>query len=410
MVSRTNTLLLGLATLLIAGPAAYAGEMAVPENVTSLASPEADAKGLPLGGFRAYPRLSVQGGYDSNILASDTGTIEAGRLTLLPSVAVESQWSRHSLSFAGFLESRLYPDESDEDYLDWGFGSKGRLDIQEGTNIGGSVNFQNLTEDRNGIDAPSAAPDPSQYDQFDVNAVLNHSFDQLTGSLGVSYTDLDYSTNNQSYRDREVLGGVAQLGYAFSPGYSAFVRAGINDRDYANRDTQTAGNPFKDSTGYRIVGGISSELTDLIAGEINVGYLDQDYDSAAYEDVDGLSFGASLIWSATPLTSVTVSVARDVVDSTSGGAGGILYTTAGFGVEHALTDDIGVSGDFEYYDGDYKGISRSDDGIRLSAGVSYILSRRVHLDLRYRFDNRDSSQAGQDFDRSQLDLGVEFQF
>ena len=141
-----------------------------------------------------------------------------------------------------------------------------------------------------------------------------------------------------------------------------------------------------------------------------MGYLDQDYDSAVYKDVDGLSFGASLIWSATPLTSVTVSVARDVVDSTTGGAGGILYTTAGFGVEHALTDDIGVSGDFEYYDGDYKGISRSDDGIRLSAGVSYILSRRVHLDLRYRFDNRDSSQAGQDFDRSQIDLGVEFQF
>ena len=408
MVPRTNTLLLGLATLLLVGPAAYAQEMSIPENVTSLARPEADAVGLPLGGFRAYPKLSIQGGYDSNILASDSNTTEAGRVILLPSVLVESQWSRHSLSFAGFLESRL-GGESDEDYVDWGFGSKGQLDVQESTNIGSSINYQNLTEDRNGINAPST-PDPTDYDQFDVNAVLNHSFDQLTGSLGGSYTDLDYGSNNQNYRDREIVRGVAQLGYGFSPGYSAFVRAGINDREYANRDTQTLGNPFKDSTGYRIVGGISSELTDLIAGEISVGYLEQDYDSSLYNDVSDLTFGASLSWSATALTSVTVSVDREVVDSTTGGAGGILYTTAGFGLEHALTDDIELSGDFEYYDGDYKGISRSDDGIRVSAGASYVLNRWVHLDLRYRLDNRNSNQAGQDFDRHQIDLGVEFQF
>ena len=410
MTSRTHPLLIALVGVLLVGPAAYAQEMPIPENVTSASRPEADAVGLPLGGFRAYPKLLLLGGYDSNILASDSSTIEAGRMTILPSLLIQSQWAQHSLSFATFLKSRLYPGESKEDYLDWGFGSKGHLDIRESTNLGGSINYQRLTEDRSGIDVVTAAPDPSNYGQFDVNAVFNHTIDQLTGSASVSYTDLDYRTDNQSFRDRGLVRGSAQLGYAFSPGYSAFVRGEINDRDYENRITTTAGNSvYQDSLGYRIVGGISSQLTDLIAGEVNIGYIAQNYDASDFKDVSNVTFGANLTWFATRLTTVTLKAGRDVVDATSGGAGAIVFTTAGFGIEHDLTDDIELGVDFEYYNGDYEGESREDDGFRVSPGFTYIINRFVHLDVRYRFDNRDSNLAGQDFDRHQIDIGFEFQ-
>ena len=407
MTPRTHPLLIALAGLLLVGPAAYAQEMPIPENVTSASRPEADAVGLPLGGFRAYPKLLVLGGYDSNILASDSSTIEAGRTTILPSLLIQSQWAQHSLSFATFLKSRLYPGESQEDYLDWGFGSKGHLDIRESTNLGGSINYQRLTEDRSGIDVVTAAPDPSNYGQFDVNAVFNHTIDQLTGSAAVSYTNLKYRTDDQSFRDRGLVRGTAQLGYVFSPGYSAFVRGVINDRDYEHIDP-IAG-VYQDSLGYRIVGGISSQLTDLIAGEVNVGYMAQNYDASVFKDVSTVTFGANLTWFATRLTTVTLKVGRDVVDATTGTTGAILYTTAGFGIEHDFTDDIELRTDFEYYNGDYEGISREDDGFRVSPGFSYIINRFVHLDVRYRFDNRDSNLAGQDFDRHQVDLGFEFQ-
>ena len=61
------------------------------------------------------------------------------------------------------------------------------------------------------------------------------------------------------------------------------------------------------------------------------------------------------------------------------------------------------------YLGDYEGISREDDGFRASAEVQYRLNRFLHVNLRYKFDSRRSNVSGQDFNRSRIDLGVEFQ-
>ena len=402
-------ILLGLLALVLLVPVASAQEMPIPENVTQLADPNLNAEGLPLGSFRLYPKLLILGGYDTNILATENSTIEAGRTTVLPSVLVESQWSRHELSFATFLESRLYPYESQENYLDWGFGSKGRLDIKDTTNLGGSINYQRLTEDRSGIDALTQAPDPSQYGQFDVNAVFNHTFDQLTASLGASYTNLDYLEDNQSFRNRGLTRGTARLGYIFSPGYSVFAQGTVNNRDYFNRDTRIAGNPYQDSTGYDIGAGISSTLTNLITGELWVGYLEQYYTSSVFKDVKGVSFGANVTWFATPLTTVNIHGGREVVDATTGTAGGIFYSTAGLDIEHDVLDDLVLNAGFEYYNGDYIGISRDDDGWRVNAGVLYMLNRYVGVEVNYTYDNRDSNVAGQSFDRNQVDFGFEFQ-
>ena len=400
---------LGLLTLVLLVPVASAQEMPIPENVTQLADPNLNAEGLPVGSFRLYPKLLILGGYDTNILATENSTIEAGRTTVLPSVLFESQWSRHELSFATFLKSRLYPYESQENYLDWGFGSKGRLDIKDTTNLGGSINYQRLTEDRSGIDVVTAAPDPSQYGQFDVNAVFNHTFDQLTASLAASYTNLDYLDDDQSFRDRGLTRGEARLGYIFSPGYSVFAQGTVNNRDYSNRDTRIAGNPYQDSTGFNVAGGISSTLTNLITGEFWVGYLEQYYTSSIFKNVKGVSFGADITWFATALTTVNIHGGREVVDATTGTAGGIFYSTAGLDIQHDVLDDLVLNAGFEYYNGDYIGYTRDDDGWRVNAGILYMLNRYIGVEVNYTYDNRDSNEAGQSFDRNQVDFGFEFQ-
>ncbi len=170
------------------------------------------------------------------------------------------------------------------------------------------------------------------------------------------------------------------------------------------------GNPSQDSDGYNVAVGVASKITNLVSGEAYIGYLDQDYDSAVFKDVSGVSFGVDLKWEATKLTTVTVTASREVADSTTPGAGGILYSIGGFGVSHALTPDVSLKGDFEYYDANYEGIARDDDGYRASAGVDYTLSRTVHLDLVYNFDDRDSNVAGQSYTRNQVTLGVLLQY
>ena len=150
-------------------------------------------------------------------------------------------------------------------------------------------------------------------------------------------------------------------------------------------------------------------ITNLVAGELWVGYLDQMYFSNSFKDVSGVSFGANIDWFATAMTTVTLYGGREVVDSTTGEAGGIFFSTAGIGVEHFFLDDLILSADIGYYNGDYIGDPRDDDGLRADAGIRYLLNQYVTLEALYRFDNRYSNLPGQDFDRHQVDFGFVFQ-
>ena len=407
-VGTLRSILFAVVAAALIAPAAGAQELELPYGVTDRVAPESDAAGSKFGGFTAYPKLNVSAGYDDNILAQEGSLAkDDGRFKVEPSLAYESDWSRNKLSIGGFVGGDLYADYTSQDSLNWGVGGAGQLDVLESSNVQGSVGYQQLTEVRGGI-ISTVTPAPVLYDLLQAGLVGNHRLDQLNLAVSAQFDQYDYDEASQKYRNRDIWQATAQAGFEFSPGYSGFVRGVFNNRDFEN--LQTLGGPSQDSDGYNVAVGVSSEITNLISGEAYVGYLDQSYDSPAFKDVSGVSFGANLKWEATKLTSVTVTASREVADSTTPGAGGILYSIGGFGVSHELTPAISLKGDFEYYDANYEGIARDDSGYRASAGVDYTLSRMDHLDLTYNFDDRDSNVAGQSYTRNQVTLGVLLQY
>ncbi|MDG2333398.1 MAG: outer membrane beta-barrel protein [Myxococcota bacterium] len=408
-VGTLRSILFAVVAAALIAPAAGAQELELPYGVTDRVAPESDAAGAKFGGFTAYPKLNVSAGYDDNILAQEGSLAkDDGRFKVEPSLAYESDWSRNKLSIGGFVGGDLYADYTSQDSLNWGVGGAGQLDVLESSNVQGSVGYQQLTEARGGI-ISTTTPDPVLYDLLQAGLVGNHRLDQLNLAVSAQFDQYDYDDDSQKYRNRDIWQATAQAGFEFSPGYSGFVRGTFNNRDFENPSI-TSGNPSQDSDGYNVAVGVSSEITNLISGEAYVGYLDQSYDSAAFKDVSGVSFGANLKWEATKLTSVTVTASREVADSTIPGAGGVLYSIGGFGVSHELTPAISLKGDFAYYDANYEGLPRDDTGYRASAGIDYTLSRMVHLDLTYNFDDRDSNVAGQSYTRNQVTLGVLLQY
>ena len=404
-----------LAAALIA-PVVGAQELELPYGVTDRVAPESDAAGAKFGGFTAYPKLDVSAGYDSNILAQqDSLAKDDGRFKVVPSLAYESDWSKNKLSLGGFVGGDLYAEYTSQDSLNWGVGGAGQLDVLESSNVEGSVGYQRLTEVRGGITS-ATVPDPVLYNLLQAGLVGNHRIDQLNLAVSAQFDQYDYDTASQKYRNRNIWQATAQAGFEFSPGYSGFVRGVFNNRDFENPSI-TVGNPSQDSDGYNVAVGVSSEITNLISGEAYVGYLDQNYDSPSFKDVSGVSFGANLKWEATKLTSVMVTASREVADSTTPGTGGILYSVAGFGVSHELTPKVALNADFAYYNGNYEGSpnGRKDDGYRASARIDYKLSRMIHLDLAYNFDDRDSkistgANPSQSYTRNQVTLGVLLQY
>ena len=385
------------------------------QSVMDRARPEYDAAGIRLGSFVGYPAFGVSIGYDENILAEGSSEQNDTLLLLDPSLLLESDWSRHSLSLAARSSSALYKDESDEERTDWGVAANGRLDLLESTALNTSLSFQNLTEDRGAIDAIQIVRKPTEYDQIDVIGSLTHRFNRLSVSIGGGYTKLDYEdsprigggTVDQDFRDRVIVTSIGELAYAFAPGFDVFARGTLNDRDY-DKSPLVPGSE-RDSDGYELVGGISSGISNLVVGELHVGYLDQDYDGSAFRDVDGFSFGLDLEWSVTELTAIRATASRSVVDATTAGAGGILSSEAGIGVDHELRRNLLLSGDLSYSEGDFKGVDREDRLRSATLELKYLLNRNVHLHLRYRFDDRDSDAANLDYHRNRLTLGVQFQ-
>ena len=395
-----------LAAPLLAVSAASAQEMNLPSGVTERVAPEDDALGMKLGGFTAYPKLGVSGGYDSNVYAQPDALAKSdGVFVIDPSLAFDSNWSRNKLSLGGFFSQSLQTTYTQEDNAEWGVGGSGQLDVLEASNIKSSLGYQRLTEPRGGINPNLAIPDPIQYDLLQWGLVGNHRLNQLTLSAAVDFDMFDYDSTNQEYRNRDLWVFTGQGGYTFSPGYSGFVRGEFNNRNFEN----TRNGNDQDSQGYNVAVGIASEITNLISGEAYIGYLDQDYESAAYTNVSGVSFGVDLAWEATKLTTVSLTASRDVADSVIPGAGGILYSIYGFGVNHELMPEVLLKGDFSYYNANYEGSTRDDDGYRASVGADYRLSRMVHLDLLYSFDDRDSNVVGQDYSRHQVTFGVRLQ-
>jgi hypothetical protein len=380
-----------------------------------------DAQGIRLSSFLAFPSLEFSLRRDDNVFATDSDEVKDEQWIYRPSLLVQSTWSRHFLSLAVDSEITRYNDESDEEHTDWGAVAEGRLDISRTSRLGGKLSFQNRTEDRAALEAIPTLRKPTEYEEFAAQASLRKRINRLHFGLGGGFTRLDYEdgssvgggTVDADFRDREMLRSVAELGYSLTQNreagsnYRVFVRGSVNARRYDKSPPDVVFE--RDSDGYDLVLGLASPLTNLLHGEIFMGYMKQSYDDGAFRDVNGMSFGFDLEWSPTRLTTVRLSGARKIVDSTTPGAGGILTTQAGIGLDHELRRNLLLRGEFFFTNGDFKGIRREDDVTSASFGVRYLVSRRVHIDIEYRFDDRDSDVSSLDYSRNRITIGIRLQ-
>ena len=376
------------------------------ESVSERDRPEYDPVGLRVGSFFINPSLALTEAYDDNVRAANTSTVEDFVTTINPHVTVSSNWSRHELIIEGDLESKIFAEESNENFTNWSGEARGRVDITQNTDVTGSATFAQLHEDRGASNAAAAANEPTEYSRADVTLAVNQRFNRLSVSVGGSFTDLDYDDVaaigggliDNDFRDREIYQGLVRLGYEVSPATNVFVQGTYNDRDYDQAPPVVGLN--RDSSGYEIVVGSQFDLTGVTTGEVFVGYQEQDYDSAVLPTVDGISYGAEVRWYATSITTVTAYAASTVEEAVTAGASGFLRQTGELAVEHELLRNVIASGAVVYRNEDYEGIARNDDYIQLNLGADYLINRNFTVGFDYDFVQRDSSVPGIDFDRN----------
>lgn len=390
-------------------------------NVAVLSRPHEgyDAKGLPLGGFRLFPKVAVTAEHNDNIYALPTNEVSDTVWRVQPELNLVSNWSRHSLNlFARGTLSR-YSDFGTEDSDDYSFGGSGKLDITRKSNITASADYNRLTEPRTSPSAPANAAEPTRYDLTNATIAGEQEFNRLKLSGSYGHQKYDYedvpriglaTTIDQDYRDKTVQTLMGRADYAVSPDTALFLEVTGNRRNFRQEAPTVALD--RDSDGVQALVGANFELGSVTRGEIGVGYISQKYDSAAVSDISGVGARAQVEWFPTQITTVTVTGSRSVGDSVAAGSAGYMTTAVGATIDHELMRNVIISANATYGKDDYENIDRKDKRVNAGVSATYLLNHNVGVTVAYSYADTSSSgaQIGAEFTVNKVGATLTLQF
>lgn len=386
-------------------------------NVSVLDRPrrEYDAPGFREGPFIVRPSVELGLEYDTNIFSTGSNDESDFIAIFSPEVELESTWSRHKVMADAMVERRQYFDFSDESVWNGSLGAGGRLDIQRGFYAEAGVRRSRMTEDRSSAAVLVAAAEPVRFDTSSVFAGLVRESGRIRLEGRVEFDAFDFDdvplngggVGDQDFRDRDEVRFVARADAAVTPDTSLFGRLTINDRDYDLAPPLAVLD--RSSSGHTVDAGADFDIGGLARGEVALGYTEQEYNSAAIPNVDGLSVNAAVEWFPTPLTTVTLGAKRGIEDSAIPGSGAFVATSASAQVDHELLRNLIFTGRVNFGDDEYEGIDRTDERFEVLASAVYLANRNVGFRASVsRLDEQSSGAASRaDFDETKVMFSVE---
>lgn len=396
-------------------PAVAAQDSDQVQSVYEKYRPDFSAPGVRSGGFLFYPSVAVDGEFNGNIYKTDdasTPNVNDFIAIIKPSFNLVSDWNNNYFALNAGAKVGRYTDNSTENYEDINIGASGRIDMTRGTNIFADLSFSDAHEDRGSPDTASNQAEQTTYSTLTVKGGFKRDEGLMSFAVDGSYVKANYDDAalngggflNNDDRDRETVQGSVRLGYDLNDDFEAFVKFTTTKVTYV--DSQQDGGPLRDNDGWDVVAGTSFDVGGKSVGEFYVGYVKRDFDGATLRKAGNISdvkFGASLLWSATELTSVRVAVDRSVTETTvtalnSGRpASGILATLYSVRMEHELRRNVLLNVNGSYTNMDYQNIGRVDYMTKVGAGMRYMFNRNFSLNADYSYDQRETGVVNQDY-------------
>ena len=387
-------------------------------SVTQRPRPGYEALGIRAGSFLVYPKLTADVAHEDNIFFQATDEQSDTIYSLRPSLEAVSQWSRHQLRATAQGNVYKYDKFDEEDNSTYALSARGRIDVLRNTaiNIGGG--FEHLVEARYSPTVQQLATDPVEFERAYASLGGSREVNRLRLSGELRYDDWSYDDTrmgatpvDQSYRDHETTEGQIRLDYALSPALAVYVFGSANDRKYGN-DPVNPVDVDRSSQGWEAAIGADFELTDLTRGQLQVGYLTQEYDDPSVGDASGLAVRGRVEWFPTQLATVTVTAERVVDDTGVIGAAGTLSARVSAQLDYELLRNVIVTGRVNWAEDEYSGLDRTDTYTAAMLGVNYLITRNVGVFGQYNFQTRDSKglQPGVEFDANRIQIGLVLQY
>ncbi|TCR59305.1 outer membrane beta-barrel protein [Bosea sp. BK604] len=372
--------------------------------------------GLRLGSLTVNSAITNSLGYDTNPqrAAGPTKGSYFGRYE--GDLNVQSDWNVHELKGklrGGYSQYFTQHDASRPD-------AEGGLDLR----LDASRDTRILLESRMKLDTQRpGSPDltaavtgrPLTY-AYGGSAGVTHDINRLQVNLRGSVDRYDYAnaelsngaTLSQADRNQTQYELRLRTAYELTPGFKPFVEGEIDTRQY-DQKVDSSGY-MRSSNGIGASIGSSFEISRQLTGEFSIGFQDRKYEDPRLKNLRGPVGNAAILWTPTPLTTVTLRGTAELGDTTIAGSSGTTTQRINLEVAHALRRNLTVTGITTFSRTNYEGQDLREDFTSLGVRLEYKLTRTFAIRAGFTHERLTSTQPGNDYTANVSQVGLRVQF
>jgi hypothetical protein len=368
------------------------------------------APGIKLGGIALFPELGVGTVYTSNVGGSATDARSDAGLSLRPSLRFESDWVRHSWKGEATGDFTAYLENSDFDSSQIDAASKFRLDIRHTTRAEFDASYSLSQESSADSEVPDTAIGNRTDHALAANAAIIHDFGGLDGraTLGIERQiseDVELSgggTEDNSDRNNYTPSLALRLSYTDPPALKPFVELAYAPRFHDEKFDRNG--LRRDSQGMTAAVGVTLDQGPLWLGEMALVYAVRDYEDPALDTIEAFGINGNLTWSPTDLTSVVMTLATGLDESSSATSSGTKTWSGRFDVAHELRENLillgGFGAEFEKFSGG------TDTTLSTNIGVEWQLNPNLAWTAGYDGTWLEAADSGGNYNEQRLMTGM----
>ena len=379
------------------------------------------------GPFLVKGAVELSAGYDSNParLGNPRGM---PAWMIAPEFMAVSNWERHALvadlrgSFTGYgstlparLDGGVNPAPTTLDRPDFTGHLDGRLDVSRDTSVGAQLRLRAATDNPGSPNVQAGLARYPVATTLGTTIGIDQRFNRLQISAGATADRTSYqqskltdgSATSNDDRNFNQYGGIGRVSYEVMPGLKPFAEIQGDSRVHDQRFDRAGYQ--RDSAGGTAKAGSSFEFTRLLTGELSIGYATRSYVDPRLNRLQGFLTSASLVWSATPLTTARFLSDTQLAETTVAGASGVLVRTYTVQVDHDFRRWLTGIGKFSFGTLDYQGYGRSDRTYSAEGNLVYKMTRSLWVKGSLRYDKLDSNITGAGSSGTVVMLGVRLQ-
>jgi hypothetical protein len=365
---------------------------------------------IDAGIFKVTPFATLDTKYDDNIFSQQSGGKSSLISVLNPSVEAiaDNGQQKYTLGY-GFIAG-VFHDSADDNYLDHSLYAQGEWAFGRRHQLAADLSFFLTHEDRGtGFSqgaATFATDSPDTYLDSALAATYTFGGIKTKGRLvtDLEYYDKSYTNHKSTTRGRERVN--ITLGETFywniTGATDALFELVYTDVNYKSDPTAVAGaGDTLDNRVIKAYAGATWQVTGKTEGSVKVGYADKAFDDTDRDDFNGLSWETSVTWLPKSYSSLTFTLGRRQ-DESSGSGDYIDGKDIGVIWSHDWKERFNTELVTNYSDEDYAGDpnGQEDQIFNTELRANYDMRRWLTVGASYRFETRDSNQAGQDYDRN----------